>query len=481
MTMLRTFDLKGNKLSFADWISNLSPCETPFVSMIPKEKIDQTQYSWQTDRLAQPNKQGAAPVAVGPAKGGSNPDSPDIAFTGDANFKEGAAFASQNVHYTKVHTNFTQIFRKAVRVSDTTKKVSLYGRGSELTYQMEKAGMEIKRDLEHAILNSTQKGRLGTATSHGAFDGFQNLVAPVAGVCRDTGAVVHKAVTYNWATADKRPMFFTKEQVFDLTYNLYLAGSRANKIMFHPMHMAQFSDWVSATMPSTNGSQANKRPPHMHRMFDGMDTKYNALVKKIRDPLGQEFTLIPNRHMPVNMLFFFNESDWSQMVLREPTKTTLAKMGSSEKQMIEFEVGLRHRNPFASGILKFTEHGKVSVDIQVINPQNLLADNTAEATIRAVVTKADGTAGTTSNTVTVTGTDEDGAQAFLLSSKAPVAATANDEDFTTGTMVLTDKVKIPVANKGKRIKVSAKIATANTASHIGGEDFAVIDGFEHRD
>ncbi|MGL5579421.1 MAG: SU10 major capsid protein, partial [Cetobacterium sp.] len=46
--------------------------------------------------------------------------------------------------------------------------------------------------------------------------------------------------------------------------------------------------------------------------------------------------------------------DWDQMVLREPTKTKLAKVGSSERYMIELEVGLRHRNPFASGILKLS-------------------------------------------------------------------------------------------------------------------------------
>lgn len=39
-------------------------------------------------------------------------------------------------------------------------------------------------------------------------------------------------------------------------------------------------------------------------------------------------------------------------VLRAPSRTKLAKDGSYEKWMLEMEVGLRHRNPYASGILK---------------------------------------------------------------------------------------------------------------------------------
>ncbi|MGL5962807.1 MAG: SU10 major capsid protein [Fusobacteriaceae bacterium] len=473
MTMLRTFDLKGNKLSFADWISNLSPCETPFVSMIPKEKVDQTQYSWQTDRLAQPNKQASAPAGGAPI----DPDSADIIM--DSKYSnEGSAMVSENRFHTKVHTNFTQIFRKVVRVSDTTKKISLYGRGSELGYQMEKAGMEIKRDLEHAILNSVLKGQLGTASAPGAFDGFQNLVAPLNGKCYDTGAVVNKAVTYKFVAAAPRHMFFSKEQVFDLTYNLYLAGARANKIMFHPMHMSIFSDWVSTTMPYKSAAGAViPRAPHLHRMFDGLDTKYNAAVKKIRDPLGQEFTLIPNRHMPLDQLFFFNENDWSQMILREPQKTTLAKMGSSEKQMIEFEVGLRHRNPFASGILKFTEENKHTVDIQIVAPQNIVADNVATAKVVAIVRQSDGQPGPTGGQVELDTFDEEGNSV----SKHTVAPAADATGaFPQGTITASSSdFKIPVAKGGKRLKVVATYKA--TPDSISGVDTAVMDTYISRD
>ncbi|MGL5565532.1 MAG: SU10 major capsid protein, partial [Plesiomonas sp.] len=414
MTMLKTFDLKGNKLSFADWISNLSPTETPFISMIPKEKVDQTQYSWQTDRLSQAGKQAKAN-----AQDSSNDTDADEALTA---IKEGDAATINNMLVTTVHTNFTQIFRKAVRVTDTTKKIALYGRNSELSYQMEKAGLEIKRDLEHALLNSTEKGRPGTAALHGICDGVLNLVAPAGAKDPDTGAVVHKVVNY---AANKAK--FTKADVFDLTLNLYLVGARANKIMFHPMHMATFSDWIGDTVSAKN----TKLAPHLHRMFDGLEDKYNAYVKKFRDPLGQEFTLIPNRHMPANLLFFFNESDWSQMVLREPEKVLLAKMGSSEKHMIEMEVGLRTRSPFASGILEFNQTKSALMDLRA-KPNNtiLKVDNTGApqdtvTNLEVQVVDKDGARGKATDGVTfeVTTYNDDGTtEAATVSAAADAAA-----------------------------------------------------------
>ena len=51
-TLFVSYDQNGKKLSFANWISVLSPQDTPFVSMTGKESINQTIFSWQTDALA---------------------------------------------------------------------------------------------------------------------------------------------------------------------------------------------------------------------------------------------------------------------------------------------------------------------------------------------------------------------------------------------------------------------------------------------
>lgn len=310
MATLVSYDLQGKKLSFANWISNLSPTDTPFVSMTGKEAINQTLFQWQTDTLAPANDKNAV--------------------------VEGSEAKDDTRKSTTVKQNITQILRKVVKVSDTANVLANYGRGKELQYQMEKAGKEIKRDLEVALLRNgamAEESGTGDARTGRTTAGFSALVAAKDAADPDTGAVVHKETA---AAA------LTEKEIFDLTYNLYLSGSEANIIMFHPKHASFFSSLME-TSGVTNGQRM--------KMFDGQDTRLNVYVSSIVDPLGCQYKLVPNRWMPEASVYFFTPSDWTQMVLRAPERTKLAKDGSYEKWMIEMEVGLRHRNPYASGIL----------------------------------------------------------------------------------------------------------------------------------
>ncbi|MGL5565102.1 MAG: SU10 major capsid protein [Plesiomonas sp.] len=325
ITKMASYDLKaGSKLSFADWITNLSPTETPFVSMIGKEAINQTKFQWQTDTIPKVRKNAC---------------------------KEGSVPAFDAPYSTHVVTNTTQIFRRAVSVSDTANVVAYYGRGKEIGYQMEKAGLELKRDIEVALLNPTlQTGEIqdtpkfdaGTehsANAAGKTAGFAALCLKKDGVDKDTNAVL---VTET-ATDD----VVTEKELFDTTYNLYLANSKANVIMFHPSHAEFFTSLVELSDSAADQAKGNRM-----KMFAAMDDMYNAEVDTIIDPLGQRYALVPNRLMPPKHFYFFNPADWTQMILRAPKKIELAKQGSSEEWMIECELGLRHRNPAASAILK---------------------------------------------------------------------------------------------------------------------------------
>ncbi|WAX14261.1 major capsid protein [Escherichia phage ECO319P1] len=304
MATLVSYDLNGKKLSFANWISNLSPTDTPFVSMTGKESIAQTLFQWQTDSLA---------AVV------------------DNAVVEGSTAADGALASTTTLNNYTQILRKVLKVSDTANALANYGRGRELQYQMEKAGKELKRDLELILLSAQEKDAGDASTKPRLTGGFESLVAGLDEPDEDTGAVVHKGI------AGDEPV---ESDIWGLTYNLYLSGSHADIIMFHPKHASFFSSLMEVGV----GDRV--------KMFDGKDTKFNAYVTEVIDPLGQRYRLIPNRWMPQDAIYFFRAKDWTQMVLRSPERVKLAKDGSYEKWMIEMEVGLRHANPFASGILK---------------------------------------------------------------------------------------------------------------------------------
>ncbi|MGL5015459.1 MAG: SU10 major capsid protein, partial [Bacteroidales bacterium] len=322
MAVLKSFELNGNKQSFASWISNLSPCDIPFVSAMKKERVDQAHYSWQVDSLA-----------------------PAI-HTG---YVEGSNFDFPARKTVEVMQNYTSILRKVVNVSDTAERIATHGRDSEIQYQMSKAGKEIMRDLELMVLHRVN-GNPSMKGVASRFAGFEGLTAGLDVKDADTGAVTHKSVTYAELIA--------KEDLFDITYNLFLSGSKADKIMYHPKHAKSFSDLIGD----------NVSEPNTYRMFDMMDTTANFQVKRIKDPLGRFYTLIPNRFMPEDKIFFFNEDDWTQTVLRDPSVSKLGRKGSSERFLMEMEVGLRHRHPYASGILaliqvNMTNHLEISRDV----------------------------------------------------------------------------------------------------------------------
>lgn len=307
---LVSYDLKGVKESFANWISNISPADTPFTSMTGKESIKNKFYQWQEDRLGDVDKNNAA------AEGS---DAVDAVLTS-----------------TLVQKNVTQILRKVVQVSDTADSVTSYGRGKELQYQLEKAGKELKRDIEYALLNNDTIVE-GSATVARQTGGFPALVAPKGTASpEDKTAIVHDGV--------KTVGTVTEEDIFKITTALYLAGAKACVIMYHPKFAPTFASMMEK-YDATNGATRV-------RMFNGVsDEKINKYVTELVDPLGQRFGLIPNRFMPEDKIYFFCPADWTQMVLRQPGAQHLDKTGSYEKYMIEIELGLRHRNRFASGIL----------------------------------------------------------------------------------------------------------------------------------
>ena len=338
MATFTSYELNGKKLSFANWISNLSPTDTFFTSATGKEAIQQTLFQWQTDRLAP-----AADNAV----------------------VEGSPAAEGTVVPSVTKSNETQILRKVVKVSDTANALANYGRGRELQYQMEKAGKEIKRDLEKLLLDGKQSHIQGDASAKArqtagfigqiadgkaviggvATDGTTPVVhAAAAAADPDTGAVVYKTVadpyTFDKVTGVQTAAgAITEAELFDVTAALYIAGAEPDTIMFHPMHAGFFS---SLQEKSTGGTRT--------RMFENTP-KVSVFVSELVDPLGQSFKLVPNRFADPKYIYIFNPADWTQMILRAPQRTQLAKDGSYEKWMIEMEVGLRHRNPYASGLL----------------------------------------------------------------------------------------------------------------------------------
>jgi hypothetical protein len=296
-TLYSSYDVTGTaKESFENQISLLSPTEVPFQSMIRKMAISNTVHQWAQDEL------------VNSAQNAQ---------------KEGFAATDLNAigkaPIPKV--TYTQIVAKSVQVSDTANSTDLHGRKQAYAYQMKKKGMEIKKDLERALLRNPAT-TIGTATTARGLGGFE--------------AVINDSLKATSATAT-----FTEDEIFALTEKLYTEGAKATVVMVHPSQMKVFSKFQEI------GSQRT-------RIFDNMDTTLNVEVNTLIDPLGQTLKVIPNREMPLDKIFIFNPADWVLCIFRNFHTYETGKDGSRQQGIIEAEIGLRLDNDHAAAVLTIT-------------------------------------------------------------------------------------------------------------------------------
>lgn len=143
-----TYDLVGLAEDVEDVIFNISPEETPFLSMAKRKKATSTLHQWQTDSLAS--------VAANRSIEGD-----------DSTYATAAP--------TTMLSNYCQISKKTVMVSGTADAVRKYGRKEEFAYQIAKRGKELKRDIEFALITN-QGSSAGSSTVARSAAGLEAMV-----------------------------------------------------------------------------------------------------------------------------------------------------------------------------------------------------------------------------------------------------------------------------------------------------------------
>lgn len=122
-----TFSAVGNREDLTDKITNISPTDVPFTTMIGETTASAVLHEWQTDALAA-------------AAGNAQLQGDDVTFA--------AATPTSRIN------NRTQIMRKEVIVSGTQDAVNKAGRNREIVYQMGKKKDELKRDKEFVFCSN---------------------------------------------------------------------------------------------------------------------------------------------------------------------------------------------------------------------------------------------------------------------------------------------------------------------------------------
>ena len=122
---------------FANRIYDISPRQTPFITMAGRGGNSNTYFTWLQDRLRDPD--------------------PNNAWT------DGDDFQGRPIGATKRMGNYNQIMREEATVSGRVEAVNKAARRSELARQVMRKGLEIRRDME-TIYTGNQAGLEGDGT-----------------------------------------------------------------------------------------------------------------------------------------------------------------------------------------------------------------------------------------------------------------------------------------------------------------------------
>jgi hypothetical protein len=292
MAQYTSYDSVGQAEDVSDVISDITPTKTPFQSSIGKETVHAKNPEWQEDSLA----------AV--------EDNAEI---------EGFTASENTMSATTMRSNYTQIFSRTVKVSETADRVKTYGRKSELAYQIAKKGAEAKRNLEHTLVGLDQAA-----------------VAGNSGLARRMATAIPQIAASTTNANGGVPRAFAESQVLDVLEKLYNEGGEADILMIKPSDAE-----VAAGFASASGRTRDL----------GTGKKVVNAVDLYISPWG-EVKIVLNRFIKTTHALLYSPENWKLLVLRDWKRTPLAKTGDNEMHMLVGEFSLKHVNQEASGLIE---------------------------------------------------------------------------------------------------------------------------------
>lgn len=129
--------------NFSDIVWDVSPVDTPYLTMAKRINVSARVYQWQEDAL-------------------------DTVATNYQQEGDDATFTTST--QTTSLSSPMQISRKTVNISGTLDAVKKYGRKSETAFQLAKAGKSLKRDMEYALVRNQTAVATGTTRQTGGFE-----------------------------------------------------------------------------------------------------------------------------------------------------------------------------------------------------------------------------------------------------------------------------------------------------------------------
>lgn len=313
MATIQTYDVTSNSFTGAanredllDIITIISPIDTPLFTMLRKTKVNNTLTEWMTDLL-----DGASSNA-------------EI---------EGSSAVFQGIQLRQRLSNYTQVSREAYDISDTQRAVNPAGIRDELRYQMSKALKQWKRDVEHDIVNgATASGQTAVARSaRGIYEflaGFSSVTADVSNAATNSANQVQE------------------DDLNGRLQAVWVVGGMCDYVLCTPRtKRAISSDFAGSANTRRNA------PVTDNAVTNVVDWYYSDFGNVKILPHRWFSSANPNSANLQRVTFLLQSDKWVLGFLRPPRNVPLAKIGSSERAMVEGEWTLVCLHPSANSFV----------------------------------------------------------------------------------------------------------------------------------
>ena len=295
----------GTREDLSNVIYNISPSDTPFMSMIGRGKATNTLHEWQTDAID--------------------------AVAANARV-EGDEYTYSAVTPTVRLNNQTQISSKTVIVAGTQMATNKAGRDSEMSYQLAKHSKGLKRDMESALTGKVARAAGNTSTAR-TLGGYETW--PTSNVSRGGGSPAGSGAGSGAAPVDaatKRDL--TEALLKTVIQSCYTNGGEPTVLMVGPVNKGKVSAFTG---------RASAR-----QMIDA--TKIQAAADLYSSDFG-DFKVIPNRFSREQTAYVIDPEFWKVVYLRDFKQEEVAKTGDAIKRALLVEYTLQASNQASSGVI----------------------------------------------------------------------------------------------------------------------------------
>lgn len=309
-----TFDLIGLAEDVEDVIWNISPTETPCLSMFKREKINAVQHQWQTDSLA-------------------------AAATN--RYVEGDDSTYATAAATTMLSNYAQISKKTVMVSGTADAVRKYGRKEEFAYQMAKKGRELKRDIEFAITQN-QGSSAGSGSVVRSSAGLESMIAGnrvFAGSTNSVGTTAGYASSAWTAPVDGTTAALTETAFVAALDAAWQDGGDPSVIMVNSSQKRVMATFGGATKFAGVSVNQNQGRNSNAVVLGGVDLYISDFG---------EHKIMLNRYMRTRTVLCLDPDYWATGFLRPIKFEERAKTGDATRGELLCEWTLIGKNPDSS-------------------------------------------------------------------------------------------------------------------------------------